>query len=90
MYRGFGLVAGVCGQSAEKTLTITLSSCPIGNRSQEVMEHLVDSLGYLLKGHGPAYLDVFDTVTAPVFGPLLATSQPASLRWVFAYVAISG
>jgi len=56
----------------------------IGNHLQEVMEHLVDSLGYLLKGHGPAYLDVFDTVTAPVFGPLLASSQPASLRWVLA------
>eukprot|EP00752_Nemacystus_decipiens_P011318 g10058.t1 len=48
---------------------------------EEVMEHLVDSLGYLLKGHGPAYLDVFDNVTAPVFGPLLARAQPASLRW---------
>lgn len=46
------------------------------------MEHLVDSLGYLLKGHGPAYLNVFDTVTAPVFGALLESSQPASLRWV--------
>lgn len=45
------------------------------------MEHLVDSLGYLLKGHGPAYLNVFDTVTAPTFGPLLDASQPASLRW---------
>lgn len=45
------------------------------------MEHLVDSLGYLLKGYGPAYLNVFDTVTAPVFGPLLDNSQPASLRW---------
>lgn len=44
------------------------------------MEHLVDSLGYLLKGHGPAYLNVFDKVTAPVFGPLLASAQPASLR----------
>ncbi|CAM9453902.1 unnamed protein product [Ectocarpus sp. 13 AM-2016] len=47
---------------------------------EEVMEHLVDSLGYLLKGHGPAYLNVFDTVTAPVFGALLESSQPASLR----------
>lgn len=47
---------------------------------QEVMEHLVDSLGYLLKGHGPAYLNVFDKITAPVFGPLLATSKPTSLR----------
>lgn len=54
---------------------------PIPNRLQEVMEHLVDSLGYLLKGHGPAYLNFFDTVTAPVFGPLLESSQPASLRW---------
>lgn len=44
------------------------------------MEHLVDSLGYLLKGHGPAYLKIFDTVTAPTFGPLLDGS-PASLRW---------
>lgn len=44
------------------------------------MEHLVDSLGYLLKGHGPTYLNVFDTVTAPVFGPLLDNTQPASLR----------
>ena len=44
------------------------------------MEHLVDSLGYLLKGHGPAYFTVFDTITAPAFGPLLETSQPASLR----------
>ena len=44
------------------------------------MEHLVDSLGYLLKGHGPAYLHVFDTVTAPAFGSLLESSQPASLR----------
>lgn len=47
------------------------------------MEHLVDSLGYLLKGHGPAFLDVFDKVTAPVFGPLLASAQPASLRCDF-------
>lgn len=47
---------------------------------QELMEHLVDSLGYLLKGHGPAYLNVFDTVTAPAFGPLLASSQPDTLR----------
>lgn len=45
------------------------------------MEHLVDSLGYLLKAHGPAYLPIFDTVTAPVFAPLLASSQPVSLRW---------
>lgn len=44
------------------------------------MEHLVDSLGYLLKSHGPAYLNIFDTVTAPVFGPLLETSQPLTLR----------
>lgn len=49
------------------------------------MEHLVDSLGYLLKGHGPAYLDIFDKVTAPVFGPLLTSAQP-TLRCDFSSV----
>lgn len=44
------------------------------------MEHLVDSLGYLLKSHGLAYLNVFDAVTAPTFGPLLEVSQPLTLR----------
>lgn len=53
---------------------------------EEVMEHFVDSLGYLLKGHGPAYLAIFDRVTAPVFAPLLANSQPTSLRCAAVFV----
>ncbi|CAM9413811.1 unnamed protein product [Ascophyllum nodosum] len=48
---------------------------------EEMMEHLVDSLGFLLKGHGPAFLHAFDKIVAPVFGALLARTQPTSLRW---------
>ena len=47
---------------------------------EEMMEHLVDSLGFLLKGHGPAFLHAFDKIVAPVFGALLARTQPTSLR----------
>ncbi|CAM9202575.1 unnamed protein product [Chrysoparadoxa australica] len=48
---------------------------------EEVMENLVDCLGYLMKGHGEAWFAVFDECVNPLFRQLLAKNQAASLRW---------
>eukprot|EP01038_Epipyxis_sp_PR26KG_P010303 gene10303-13849_t len=50
------------------------------DEEDELMTHLADSLGQLLKLNGESFMGLFDQLIVPAFSPYLQSSQPQSLQ----------